>query len=83
VRLFVRGFSSHQIGVALLGLAGLRWRRLLRPAALAAAAIDIADMLAATAEAGGRRRLDGDLAGGLVFSAAGVATAVAALSADE
>jgi hypothetical protein len=82
-RLFVRGFSAHQIGVALLGVAGLRWRRLRQPAAIAAVAIDVADMLAATVEAGERGRLDADLAGGLVFSAAGVATAVAALGASE
>jgi hypothetical protein len=74
-RLFVRGFSAHQIGVAALGLASLRWARLERPAALAAMAIDLADMLSATAEAGKRGELQSDLAGGLVFSAAGVATA--------
>jgi hypothetical protein len=66
-RLFVRGFSAHQIAVATLGLAGLRWRRLQQPAALAAVAIDIADMLSAVVEAGKRGELEGDLAGGLVF----------------
>lgn len=82
-RLFVRGFSAHQIGVAALGLAGLRWRRLQRPAALAAMAIDAADMLSAAVEAGKRGELDSDLTGGLVFSAAGVATAAAALRHQE
>src|SRR6478609_8127953 len=82
-RLFVRGFSAHQIGVAILGLASLRWRRLERPAAIAAVAIDVTDMLSAAVEAGKRGGLEGDLAGGLVFSAAGVATAAAALRRAE
>lgn len=82
-RLFVRGFSAHQIGVALLGIAGLRRRRLGRAAALAAIAIDVADMSAAAVEASRRGALGPDLAGGVVFSAAGVATAVAALRAGE
>src|SRR5262245_43288342 len=77
-RLFVRGFSAHQIGVAALGFASLRWRALERPAAVAAVAIDLADMLSATVEAGKRGGLQSDLSGGLVFSAAGVATAVPA-----
>jgi hypothetical protein len=77
-RLFVRAFSAHQIGVATLGLASLRWRRLQRPAALAAVAIDLADMISAAAEAAKRGELGGDLTGGLVFSAAGAATASAA-----
>jgi hypothetical protein len=79
-RLFVRGFSAHQIGVATLGLASLRWRRLERPAAFAAVAIDIADMLSAVIEAGKRGKMGGDLAGGLVFSAAGVATAASSIA---
>lgn len=78
-RLFVRGFSAHQVGVAALGLAGLRWSRLRRPAALAAVAIDAADMLSAALEATERGRLEADLCGGLAFSAAGLATASAAL----
>jgi hypothetical protein len=82
-RLFVRGFSAHQIGVAALGLAGLHWRRLQRPAALAAVAIDVTDMLSAAVEAGKLGGLESDLAGGLVFSAAGVATAAAALRRAE
>jgi hypothetical protein len=77
-RLFVRGFSAHQIGVATLGLASLRRPRLQRPAALAALAIDLADMISAAVEAGKREELGRDLSGGLVFSAAGVATALAA-----
>jgi len=74
-RLFVRGFSAHQIGVATLALASIRWRGLERPAALAAVAIDLADMLSATVEASKRREMQSDLAGGLLFSAAGIATA--------
>lgn len=80
-RLFVRGFGAHQIAVAALGLASRRWRALERPAALAAIAIDVADMLSAVAETGERGQMDPDLTGGLVFSAAGVATAAGALCA--
>jgi hypothetical protein len=80
-RLFVRGFGAHQIAVAALSLASRRWRALERPAALAAIAIDVADMLSAVAEAGERGQMDPDLTGGLVFSAAGVATAAASLRA--
>jgi hypothetical protein len=82
-RLFVRGFGAHQIVVAALGLASRRWRALERPAALAAIAIDVADMLSAVAEAGERGQMDPDLTGGRVFSAAGVATAAASLRARE
>jgi hypothetical protein len=82
-RLFVRGFSAHQIGVAALGLASLRWRGLQRPAALAAIAIDGADMLSALVEAGQRKGLAADLSGGLVFSAAGAASAAAVLRMAE
>jgi hypothetical protein len=82
-RLFVRGFSAHQIGVAALGLAGMRWRRLQRPAAMAAIAIDAADMLSAAVEARDRGELNEDLTGGAVFSAAGLVTAWIALSAIE
>jgi transcriptional regulator with XRE-family HTH domain len=74
-RLFVRGFGAHQVLVALLGLVGRRWRTIEKPAALAAVAIDLADMISAVAEARSRKALDADLTGGLVFSAAGVATA--------
>lgn len=82
-RLFVRGFSAHQIGVAALGLASMRRRELERPAMLAAIAIDVADMITAVVEGIDRRRVDADLAGGLVFSGAGVATALAAIRAPD
>lgn len=78
-RLFVRGFGAHQIAVAAVGLASRRWQRLEQPAAVAAIAIDAFDMLSALVEARGRGQVDADLSGGLVFSAAGVATAAAAL----
>jgi hypothetical protein len=78
-RLFVRGFSAHQIGVAALGLASLRWRGLERAAAQAAVAIDAADMASAAVEAGKRRSLEADLVGGFFFSAAGFASAGGAL----
>jgi hypothetical protein len=82
-RLFVRGFSAHQIAVAALGLASGRWRALERPAALAAVAIDVTDMVAAAIEAFDRRRADADVVGGLLFSGAGVATALAAIRAAD
>lgn len=78
-RLFVRGFSAHQIGVAALGLASLRWRGLERAAAHAAVAIDAADMVSTLVEASKRRSLEADLVGGLLFSAAGAASAGGAL----
>jgi hypothetical protein len=78
-RLFVRGFGAHQISVAAVGLASRRWRRLEQPAAVAAIAIDAFDMLSAFVEARGRGQVDAELSGSLVFSAAGVATAAAAL----
>ncbi len=81
-RLFVRGFGAHQVAVALLGLASRRWRRLEKPAALAAVTINVADMISAVVEAGDRGAMDTDLSGGLVFSAAGVATAGIALIAS-
>jgi hypothetical protein len=74
-RLFVRGFGAHQVVVALLGLVGRRWRTIEKPTALAAVAIDVADMISAVAEARNRKAWDADLTGGLVFPAAGVATA--------
>jgi hypothetical protein len=82
-RLFVRGFSAHQIGVAALGLASGRWRALERPAMLAAAAIDVADMITAAVEGIDRHRMDADLAGGLLLSGAGVVTALAAIRAPR
>ena len=78
-RLFVRGFGAHQIAVAAVGLASRRWQRLEQPAAVAAIAIDASDMISALIEARDRGKMDDDLSGGLVFSAAGVATAAAAL----
>jgi hypothetical protein len=80
-RLFVRGFGAHQVAVAALGIASRRWRALERPAALVAITIDLSDMLSAVVEARDRGQLDPDLTGGLVFSAAGVATAAAAIRA--
>jgi hypothetical protein len=77
-RLFVRGFSAHQIGVAALGLASWRWPGLRGPAAAAAVAIDTADVLSAVTEAIERRRLDQDLVGGVLFSSAGALSAAAA-----
>ncbi|MGH2903774.1 MAG: hypothetical protein ACRDK7_09350 [Solirubrobacteraceae bacterium] len=78
-RLFVRGFGSHQVAVAALGLASERWPTLERPAAFAALTIDTVDMLSAVVESGERGSMDADLTGGLVFSAAGVATATGVL----
>lgn len=80
-RLFVRGFGAHQIAVATLGLASRRWRTIERPAALAAVTIDVADMISAVVESEARERMDPDLTGGLVFSAAGVLTAAVVLCA--
>jgi hypothetical protein len=78
-RLFVRGFGSHQVAVAAVGLASLRRDRLERPALALAAAIDVADVLSALIEARARGRLDDDLVGGVAFSLAGLATAAVAL----
>jgi hypothetical protein len=75
-RLFVRGFSAHQIGVAALGVAGFRWRSLGRPAAIAAVAIDAADVLSAVVEARQRGAFERDLVGGAIFSLAGIVTAI-------
>jgi hypothetical protein len=78
-RLFIRGFGSHQVVVAAVGLASLRWAQLERPALELAAAIDLADVASALIEARARGRLDDDLVGGVAFSLAGLATAAAAL----
>jgi hypothetical protein len=78
-RLFVRGFAVHQVGVAALGVASWRWPRLRRAAAGAAVMIDAADVISAVAEAIDRRRLDSELVGGVIFSAAGALSAAAAL----
>ena len=77
-RLFVRGFSAHQILVAAIGLAALQQPRLERPALLAAIAIDASDIVSAIAEVTERNSADQDLAGGAIFSGAGIATALAA-----
>jgi hypothetical protein len=82
-RLFVRGFSAHQIEVAALGFAATRRRKLELPAALAAVAIDLADILSVLVEAAKREELGSDLAGGVVFSALGAATASASLLANR
>jgi hypothetical protein len=78
-RLFVRAFGGHMIGVGALGLIALRQRRLERPAAWIAVAIDVADIFSALAEAAGRRRLERDLAGGIALSASGAISAALAL----
>jgi hypothetical protein len=77
-RLFVRGFGAHQVAVAAAGLWSRRRPRLERAAILLAVAIDVVDMASAAAEARARGRMDADVAGGFVLSAAGVATAAAA-----
>lgn len=78
-RLFVRGFAVHQVAVAALGLASWRRPGLRRAAAVVALAIDTADIVSAVAEALDRRRLDSELVGGVIFSAAGVLSAAAVL----
>lgn len=78
-RLFVRGFSAHQIGVAALGLASRRWQGLERLAAIAAVTIDLADVFSALVEAAKRREMGADLTGGIAISAAGAVSAAAAL----
>jgi hypothetical protein len=77
--LFVRGFASHQVAVALVGLASLARRDLRRPAMALAAATDLADIASAAIEARSRSRLDSDLSGGIAFSSAGLATAIIGL----
>jgi hypothetical protein len=78
-RLFIRAFGGHMIGVGTLGLLALRHRGLQRPAAAAALAIDLADILSALVETAKRGQLDRDLSGGIVFSASGAITAALAL----
>jgi hypothetical protein len=75
-RLFVRGFASHQIAVALLGFASLARPRLRRPAMDLAAATDLADITSALVEKRARSRFDQDLSGGIAFSAAGLISAL-------
>ena len=78
-RLIVRGFASHQVAVALVGLASLARRDLRRPAMALAAATDLADIASAAIEAQSRSRLDADLSGGIAFSSAGLASAMIGL----
>jgi hypothetical protein len=78
-RLFIRGFAAHQIAVAAVGFASLSRPGLRRPAMLLAATTDAADIAAAVMDAGARGRVDQDLAGGIVFSSAGLASALVAL----
>jgi hypothetical protein len=81
-RLFVRGFSAHQVGVALCGLASLARPNLRRPAMLLAAATDLADIASALIEARDRKHYDSDLTGGIVFSSLGLVSALAGARAD-
>jgi hypothetical protein len=78
-RLFIRGFAAHQIAVALVGLASLIQRDLRRPGMLLAAATDFTDIVSAGVEATARGCLDSDLRDGIVFSSAGLVSALAAL----
>jgi hypothetical protein len=78
-RLFVRGFAAHQIGVALIGLAGAGNDDLRRAGMLLAAATDAADITSALVESRARPEMGPDLSGGIAFSAAGLATALLAL----
>ena len=75
-RLFVRGFAAHQVAVALVGLASLTRRDLRRPAMALAAATDVADIVSAAIEARSRARVDADLSDGIVFSSAGLGSAL-------
>jgi hypothetical protein len=67
------------IGVGALGILAIHDRRLERPAALAALAIDLADIASALVETAGRGRMEGDLSGGIVFSVSGAVSAALAL----
>jgi hypothetical protein len=78
-RLFVRGFAAHQIAVGLIGLVSLGRQESRRPAMALAAATDLADISSALVEASARSRLAPDLTGGIVFSAAGLASALAGM----
>jgi uncharacterized protein YjeT (DUF2065 family) len=78
-RLFVRAFGGHMIGVGALGLIALHHPRLERPAAAAAIAIDLADIVSTLVEAAKRGRLESDLSGGILLSASGAISAGLAL----
>jgi len=71
-----RGFAAHQVAVALVGLASLARRDLRRPAMALAAATDVADIVSAAIEARSRARVDADLSDGIVFSSAGLGSAL-------
>jgi hypothetical protein len=75
-RLFVRGFSSHQVAVALFGLASLTRPHLRRPAMALAAVTDLADIASGLIEARARARYDSDLTGGIAFSSLGFVSAL-------
>jgi hypothetical protein len=83
VRLYVRGFAAHQVGVGAVGLASLGRRRLEWPAMVLAVGIDVLDVVSAVVEALTRGRVDRDTVGGSALSAAGAVTAAAALRAPE
>ena len=78
-RLFIRGFAAHQIAVGLVGIAGAAHPALRRPGMLLAAATDFSDIASAVVEAAARGRMESDLSGGIIFSAAGLVSALAAL----
>jgi hypothetical protein len=82
-RLFVRGFAAHQIGVGLIGLAGVTNRDLRRTGMLLAAAIDAGDIASALIESRARPQLGSDLTGGIAFSTAGLLSSALALRADR
>ena len=82
-RLFVRGFAAHQIAVALVGLASLRTPKLEGAAIALAGAIDAADVATALIEGRVRGSFDQDLIGGILFSGAGIATAIGAWQAAD
>ena len=80
-RLFIRGFAAHQVAVGVAGVASLRRPGVRRLGMLLAAGTDAADIASALVEARSRGRLGRDLSGGIVFFAAGLVSAVAALRA--
>jgi hypothetical protein len=80
-RLYVRGFGAHQVLIAGFTIAATRSRGLLRPAVVLSALLDGVDIASAVAEVRARGGLDRTVAGGIVFSGAGLALGVAALRA--
>jgi hypothetical protein len=80
-RLYVRGFGAHQVLIGGFTLAATRSRHLLRAALVMSALLDSVDIASGVAEARARGGLDRTLAGGIVFSGAGLALFVAALRA--